>query len=180
MGSFRFFTVLSAAVLALALPLVVRDAVTVENDITQKIAPQATTLANAVNGFPASGLAGALGIHTDATGLVTTVNSATTDTKAAGAFSEANAETILGDVQSLTPTILNTLTAIVAKKANFTSLPIGGIPALVLSDLQSLNTSVVSFASALIADAPASLVPNATTLKNTVASAFATAIAAYS
>ena len=60
MGSFRFFTVLSAAVLALALPLVIRDAVTVENDITQKIAPQATTLANAVNGFPASGLVGAL------------------------------------------------------------------------------------------------------------------------
>ena len=60
MGSFRFLTVLSVVVLALASPLAIRDAVTVQNDITQQIAPRATALANAVNAFPASGLLGAL------------------------------------------------------------------------------------------------------------------------
>ena len=103
---------------------------------------------------------------------ISNVNELSPFVQAAGAFSEANGETILEDVQTLISTILNALTAIVAKKADFTSqsfddvpvgnspvilgLPIGGIPALVLSDLQSLNTSVISFADALIADAPVS------------------------
>lgn len=37
-----------------------RDAITVQNDITQKIGPQTEALLNDVNGFPASGLGGQL------------------------------------------------------------------------------------------------------------------------
>jgi hypothetical protein len=60
--------------------------VTVENDITQRIAPQASTFENDVNGFPASGLAGALALHKDAQSLSATVTSATSNVKSAGSF----------------------------------------------------------------------------------------------
>jgi hypothetical protein len=53
---------LALALTATATPILRRDAVTVENDITQKIGPQTTTLTNDVNGFPASGLSGAVAI----------------------------------------------------------------------------------------------------------------------
>lgn len=180
MVSTRFFVVLSAIALALASPFSKRDAITVENDINNNIAPATTKLANDVNGFPASGLVGALGIHTDATNLVGIVNNATTDANAVTSVTEAQGQAILGDIEKIEPTILSTLTAIVTKKADFQALPIGGVPALVLSDLKSLNTSVIAFANALIAKAPTDLKPNATVIENAVASAFATAIAAYS
>ena len=56
----RFLALLPFAFSALASPLATRDAITVENDITQKIGPQITTLDNDVNAFPASGVSGAL------------------------------------------------------------------------------------------------------------------------
>ena len=60
MVSLRFFALLPFALSALASPLATRDAITVENDITQQIGPQFTTLNNNINSFPASGLTGAV------------------------------------------------------------------------------------------------------------------------
>ncbi|THU93634.1 hydrophobic surface binding protein [Dendrothele bispora CBS 962.96] len=158
-----------------------RDVPTILADIS-KISSQVTTLDNAINAFPDSGgsLVNALAIHTDATNLVSSVNTATSDTTANGAFNEADGQTILNAVQAIEPTILDALTAIAAKQPAFAALPIGGIPALVLQDLKNLDAGTTAFSNALIANAPADLVPQATDIQTTIGNAFDTAIAAYS
>jgi hypothetical protein len=155
-----------------------RDAVTVQDDINQKIAPQIATLQNDVNGYPASGLSGALAIHTDIQNLGTIVNGATVDVKSTGAFSEADGTSILAAVQALVPTLLNTLSTLVAQKQAWADIP--GGQALLLSDLQSLNTTFTGFLNAVIAASPADLVPSATSVKTQVDGGFSQAIAAYS
>ncbi|KAF7300049.1 Hydrophobic surface binding protein [Mycena kentingensis (nom. inval.)] len=158
-----------------------RDAATVKTDITN-IAAQVTTLDNNINAFPASGgtLTAALAIHNSAVALISTINGATTDATNAGAFSEDDGAEILASVEAIEPTIFDALEQIVVKKPAFQALPIGGLPALILQDLTNLKTSTVAFANALIADSPADLVDEATTLRDDIAAAFDTAIAAYS
>lgn len=68
--------------------------------------------------------------------------------------SETDGQTILADVQAFEPTILDALSAIVAKQAAIEGIPLGGVGSIVLSDLQALNASTVAFGSALIAAAP--------------------------
>ncbi|KAJ7769452.1 hydrophobic surface binding protein [Mycena metata] len=176
----RFLSVLSVAAVGLALSLK-RDVAKVESDIAT-ISTQVTTLDNAIEAYPTSGgtLVAALGIHTDATNLVTTLNGATTDATANGALDETDARTILNSVEALEPTILDALTDIVVKKPAFAALPIGGIPALILQDLKNLKTATVAFAGALISAAPADLTAEATQLQNNITAAFDPAIAAYS
>ncbi|KAF8960436.1 hydrophobic surface binding protein [Flammula alnicola] len=153
----------------------------IETDIAS-IASQTTTLDNAINAFPATGgsLVNALAIHTDAVNLGTAIDKGTTDNVTPTPFSESDGSTILSSVQAFEPTILDALTQIVVKKPAFTALPIGGIPALIKQDLINLNASTFAFEAALIANAPADLVPTATSIKTTVDAAFASAIAAYS
>ncbi|KAF9027866.1 hypothetical protein BDZ89DRAFT_951883 [Hymenopellis radicata] len=95
------------------------------------------------------------------------------------AFSEADGTTILASVEAIEPTILHALTGIAAKQPAFAALPIGGIPALVLQDLQNLDAGTAAFADALIAKSPADLVAEANEIKSTIGDAFDTAIAAY-
>lgn len=57
-------------------------------------------------------------------------------------------------MEAFEPTILDALSQIVAKKPAFVALPVGGIPALILSDLQALSAATSSFETALIAAAP--------------------------
>ncbi|KAJ7578979.1 hydrophobic surface binding protein [Mycena floridula] len=178
MVSFKLLFTLCAAILALATPLK-RTVAQVESDLNN-IHTQVSNLDTALTGFPASGLAGALGVHTDATNLNTAVQSATTDTTATATFSEADGNTILGLVNTITPIISDVLNQLVAKKASFQALPLGGVPALVLQDLKNLNGSTILFANALIARAPADLVSASNQIKSSLLSAFATAIAAYS
>ncbi|PPR05308.1 hypothetical protein CVT26_011567 [Gymnopilus dilepis] len=154
----------------------------VEADL-QNIATQTTTLDNAINAFPNTGgsLLNALAIHNDAVNLGSAIDKGTSDVNGAPKpFSEADGTTVLQAVQAIEPTILDTLTVIVQKKAAFQGLPIGGIPALVLQDLQNLNASTFKFEAALISAAPTDLIPTATTIESAINSAFATAIAAYS
>ncbi|KAJ7031749.1 hydrophobic surface binding protein [Mycena alexandri] len=176
----RFLTVLSVAAVGLALSLK-RDVAKVESDIAT-ISSQVTTLDNAIEAYPTTGgtLLAALGIHTDATNLVTTLNGATTDATANGALDEDDARTILTSVEALEPIILDALTDIVVKKPAFAALPIGGLPALILADLKNLKTATVAFAGALISAAPADLTDEATQLQNNITAAFDPAIAAYS
>jgi len=60
----------------------------------------------------------------------------------------------LNAVQGLEPAIISTLDDIVDKKPAFVALPIGGIPALVLQDLENLSASTVTFENALISKSP--------------------------
>ncbi|KAJ7209810.1 hydrophobic surface binding protein A-domain-containing protein, partial [Mycena haematopus] len=137
----RFLTVLSAVAVGLALSLK-RDPATVEADIVT-ISSQVTTLDNAIEAFPLTGgsLLNALGIHTDATNLVTTLNNAIVDVDATSPLSEDDGRTILSAVEAIEPIILDALTDIVVKKPAFVhlnflqaALPIGGLPALILVD----------------------------------------------
>ncbi|KAF7350153.1 Hydrophobic surface binding protein [Mycena venus] len=186
----RFLTVLSVAAVGLALT-VKRDAATVEADIA-KISSQVTTLDNAIEAYPphrwnscqCSGMPfcdDCHAIHTDATNLITTLNGAVTDvTVATPQLSEADGRTILTSVEAIEPVILDALTDIVVKKPAFAALPIGGIPALILQDLEKLKTATVAFSSGLITIAPPDLVDEATDLSNNITAAFDPAIAAYS
>ncbi|CAK5272292.1 unnamed protein product [Mycena citricolor] len=172
---------LAAAVLANPTPTIKKRTVAaVESDIAT-ISSQVNTLDTDVKAFPTSGgtLLQALTIHSAATTLGTTLTKSNTD--AAGlTFSESDASTILSSVQAFEPTILDALSGIVARKAAFNALPVGGIPALVLQDLKNLNASTIAFANALIAAAPADIKATATALEQSIASPFASAIAAYS
>ncbi|KAJ7876613.1 hydrophobic surface binding protein [Mycena leptocephala] len=157
-----------------------RDAATVEADLGV-LASQATTLDNAINAFPLAGgsVDSALAIQTDATTLISTVNAATSDAQAAGAFSEADGLAILNGAPSIEP-LLDALQGIVLKKPAFEALPISDIDAVILQDLESLQSSLAAFGNALINDFPDDLVAEATHLRDNIVNAFAPAIAAYS
>ncbi|KAJ7603570.1 hydrophobic surface binding protein, partial [Roridomyces roridus] len=155
-----------------------RTVAQVEADIAT-ITSQVNALDTQITGFPASGLTGALAIHSAAGTLETALSTGTSDVKSTGSLSEADGTTVLNSVSALSPTILDSLSQLTAKKASFAALPIAGIPALVLADLQALNASTGAFSAALIASAPADQVATATSLQNGVIAAFNTAIAAY-
>jgi hypothetical protein len=176
-----FFVVALSAASALASPHAKRTTAKILSDLST-ISSQTTTLDNAILAFPNSGgtLVQALAIHTDAVTLTNTVTSSTNDVKATPALSEADGQSVIAAVTNLVPLITKTLNDIVGKKAAFQSLPAGGIPAIVLSDLKTLNSTVTTFDNALIAIAPADLKGQGTTLSNQVLAAFATAIKAYS
>ncbi|KAL7914060.1 hydrophobic surface binding protein A domain-containing protein [Trichoderma velutinum] len=175
MVNFTKILLLASTAAATILP---RDAVTVENDINQKVGPQLTTLSNNINGYPASGLQGAFNIHDNVQSLVTITNAATADIKTAGSFSEADGTTILSDLQSLVPTFLDVLSAIGNQAPVWSHLQ--GGQAVILSDLQGLNSSFIAFFNALTAASPADLVPATTSVGTQVADGFNSAIAAYS
>ncbi|KAJ7723491.1 hydrophobic surface binding protein [Mycena maculata] len=158
-----------------------RTVATVEADIAT-VTTQLTALDTAIEAFPLTGgsLLAALGIHSDATTLITTLNGATSDVTANGALDDADGSTILASVEAIEPTILDALTDIVTKEPAFASLPIGGIPALILQDLENLQTATAAFAAALVSNAPADLVSEASTLEDNINAAFTPAIAAYS
>ncbi|KAF7349340.1 Hydrophobic surface binding protein [Mycena sanguinolenta] len=174
-----------------------RTVAQVEADIAN-IATQVTALDNDIKGFPASGLVGALNINTASTNLETTLNTATTDVKNTGAVDEADATTILNSVKAIQPVIIDGLTRISTEEPAFVNntpfrrrlefliymhrrlLPVAGIPALVLLDLQTLKTDTDAFGAALISAAPADLKAEATSILSAIDGAFATAIAAFS
>ncbi|KAF5324335.1 hypothetical protein D9619_011311 [Psilocybe cf. subviscida] len=168
------------ALLALAIGVQAASVANVLSDIST-VSTDVTNLNNAINAFSGSNLIAALAIHTDAGTLTSAVNKATTDSNALTPLpiSESDGQSILNAVTAIKPTILSALTGIVAKKAALTALPVGGIPALVKSDLASLNTATSAFEAALIAKAPADLKSSASALQSSINAAFATAIAAY-
>ncbi|KAF8960434.1 hydrophobic surface binding protein [Flammula alnicola] len=174
-----FVFLLSLATLGLTTP-VKRTVAQVEADIAD-ISTKVTSLDNAINAFPLTGgtLAAALGIHTDAGTVITSLTTATADVVATGPVGDTDGRTILTSVEAIEPTIQDALTAIVTKKPAFVALPIGGIPALILQDLNNLKSNTSAFSNALISNAPASLTTEATTLRDNILAAFDTAIAGY-
>ncbi|KAF5324165.1 hypothetical protein D9619_011329 [Psilocybe cf. subviscida] len=142
-----------------------------------------TSLNNKVLAFPLTGgtLANALAIHNAAGALVSTINTATIDTTSITPLplSLDDGTSIIDAVDALKPTILSALTGIVTVKPAFAALPVGGIPALVKSDLSNLSAATTAFEDALIASAPAEILSRANDIQSTINAAFATAISAY-
>ncbi|PYH38305.1 cell wall mannoprotein 1 family protein [Aspergillus neoniger CBS 115656] len=169
---------LTLALTAAATPILRRDAITVEDDINQRIAPGISTLGNDVNTFPSSGLAGAVAIHNDFQNLISSVNYATTDTNSAGSLDDETGAAILNDVQAVIESLSGVLTAVANQATAWSSVP-GGAD-LVLNDLHTLHTAFDNFADALITNEPASLSDQTTSVKTTIDGAFNYAEAAYS
>ncbi|KAF8068056.1 hydrophobic surface binding protein [Lyophyllum atratum] len=145
------------------------------------ISSRLTALDSAITAFanPGGTLTQALAIHSASVSLGTAIDQGTTDAVTPLPISEADGRSILTSFEALEPTIDHSLTGIVDRKAAFTALPLGGIPALVKQDLANLSASTTALESALISIAPADLQAEATALKDRIDAAFATAIAAY-
>ncbi|KAJ6525983.1 hydrophobic surface binding protein [Mycena capillaripes] len=175
----RYLVVLSVAAGGLA--ACKRDVATVEADI-DTLVRQVTSFDNAIVAFlPTSGsVDDALAIHADAISIINTLNTAASDVEASGDFSEDDATVILSAIEASVPTVLGSLTDIIDKKPAFEALPVCGIPALFLQDLQGLQNASVGFGNALINTAPDTLVANFTALTNNIAAAFDPAITVYS
>ncbi|KAJ7578981.1 hydrophobic surface binding protein [Mycena floridula] len=181
MVSSKLIFIFCVATLACARPFK-RTPAQVEADL-DNMTTQVSNLDTAITGFPASGLAGALTIHTDIGNLNTAIQQATTDTMATPPFSEADGNLILTKEKKFLSILVDVMNQLVSKKTSFQgqkALPLGGVPALVLQDLQSLSPNVCALEKAIIAKLPADLVAEMNVIKNSVSSSFATAIAAYS
>ncbi|KAG6856140.1 hypothetical protein H0H87_007145 [Tephrocybe sp. NHM501043] len=151
-----------------------------EGDILS-ISALTASLDDAIKLFASLGpgqLVDALAIHGNATVLKTQLDTATGDVST-GVVSEDDARTFLNSIEAFEPTIIDALTNIVSKKAAFQALPIGGIPALVLSDLRALNTSTTVFENRLLASTPPDLLAEGRQVQTSINAAFNKAIAAY-
>ncbi|KAF3401573.1 hypothetical protein F1880_009995 [Penicillium rolfsii] len=165
------------ALTAAATPILRRDVTTVQNDITKKIGPQLSTLNNDVKGFPASGSTGANTIHGDFEHLVTTVDSTIRDIKSTGSFGTVSGTTIIANLQTLVPKLLETLVDLGLQEPSWEDIQ--GGKQLVLSDLRSLNAAMDNFMNAVTAAEPLLLKAGSLAVKTQIDGGFATAIAAY-
>ncbi|KAG5635541.1 hypothetical protein H0H81_010903 [Sphagnurus paluster] len=147
------------------------------------ITARINTLDTSITAFavPGGTLTQALAIHNNAVTLGTALDKGTTDATnvTPNPVSPTDGRAILTALEATETTISRALTNIVARKAAFNALPIGGIPALVKQDLANLSASTTKFEAALIAAASADLVAEATAFKGRVDGYFAVAIAAY-
>ncbi|KAF7349329.1 Hydrophobic surface binding protein [Mycena sanguinolenta] len=154
-----------------------RTVAQVEADIAS-ISTQLTTLDEEIKDFTAPDPLGALSIQMTTGSLEHTLNTATLHVKETGPIGEADAPTILDSVEAIEPIIIDALTQIAGKKANFAALLVA--PPVVLADLETLKTDTDELGAALISVAPTDLKPSATSIMSAIDAAFATAIAAYS
>ncbi|KAJ7193262.1 hypothetical protein GGX14DRAFT_379412 [Mycena pura] len=170
----RAFFVLSLFAASLSTPNVVTEA---HNDITQKIRPQINTLKNDVSGFPASGLTA---IHSDVQTLVSTVIAATEDIdiENAGSYGFGGGIVLLADIQGIMPTLFATFVNLGVQKNAFAA--VSGGQALILSDLQSLNTSFSNYLDTLKGVSPFRLKLAWSGTTALITGGFTTAIAEYS
>ncbi|KAL7932062.1 hypothetical protein V8C35DRAFT_308381 [Trichoderma chlorosporum] len=174
----KFIYLALTATAATAAAVVRRDAITVQNDITQKIGPSWHRLDNDINGFPASGLTGAVTIHQDFTDVIVNLNGTTSDIKSTGTFGLTDGTAILAELQQQIPLYLATLVTLSAEAPSWSAIP--GGQALILSDLQSANASMTDFMNTFTVVVPLLLKPGAIAIQVQVTGAFATAIAAFS
>lgn len=132
----------------------------------------------------------ALHAHTSAMVLTDAIDKTTTDVKALPVpISEADGQSLLTAIETLTPIIIDTLDNMVAKKPTVNALPFSipaivsiipiSVPALVKQDLVKVNASALALEDAFLEAAPADFVPTGFDLKSQVDTAFARAIATY-
>jgi len=172
----------SGLVLAsLLIPSFAATVADVKTDIAT-ISTDLTNLDNTIKAFanPGGTLAQALAIHTSSMTLNNAVTKTTSDTNTVPApISETDGRALLDLLEALEPKIDAALTDLSSRHAAFVALPLGGVPALVKSDLATLNTSTTALEAALIAKAPADLLTESNALKTRINAAFAAAIAVF-
>ncbi|KAJ7303728.1 hydrophobic surface binding protein [Mycena albidolilacea] len=175
----RYFVVLSVATGGLSACKC--GVATIEADI-DTLVRQVTAFDAAIVEFPPTNgsVNDALAIHAYATSIINTLNTAASDVEATGEFSEDDDTAILSAVEASVSTVLGSLLEIIDKKPGFETLPICGIPALFLQDLQNLQNASVGFRNTLISTVLATLVANFTDPTNNIAAAFEPAITTYS
>ncbi|KAL5093376.1 hypothetical protein Trisim1_011180 [Trichoderma cf. simile WF8] len=164
------------ATVTTATPIVRRDVVTVQNDITQKLGPGWFTLNQDLNGFPSSGFAGAITIRDDIANLVTILENTASDVKSTGSFGTVAGTTILADIQLQVPTMLASLATVGAQERDWEAMQGAS---WILTQLESMNIATSNFMDAVIAAEPLILKPGGLTLKAGMTGAFDTAIASY-
>ncbi|KAJ7815927.1 hydrophobic surface binding protein [Mycena leptocephala] len=159
--------------------LLKRTVTQIEGDIAN-ISSLVNILCDDINGFPASGLAGALSIHQAVGNLVTAFNTATSDIEATGSISEADAQRILATLAPILSLLEDCTGQMTTKRPNFMALPIGGLQALILQDLKNLKTAIDALLLALGAIIPPDLVAQVGATQTDIDSVFAAAITAFS
>lgn len=92
------------------------------------------------------GLIAAAGVASKESTLDTSIKTATTAVSGMPKLSSAESKNMLASVNTLTPNIQKTITALVAKKAQFTSAGVGGT---VATDIKNLQTSTDALGKAL-------------------------------
>ncbi|CEJ81483.1 hypothetical protein VHEMI01605 [[Torrubiella] hemipterigena] len=128
----------------------VRDAAKVLADL-QTINTDNDNLHKAVDAY-SGGIASAIGILNTSNQLDKDIKSATSDAQAAGAASEADAQSIIDYINNtLEPGIASTVQALEGKKAQFDK---DGLTSTVHDQLVKLKGDTDSLGAALIADAP--------------------------
>ncbi|KAJ7348282.1 hypothetical protein DFH08DRAFT_1079810 [Mycena albidolilacea] len=151
----RYLTLFSLATVGLSM-VVKRDVIAVGADITA-MAKLTTDLDNSIKAC--NSLAQAL---------------------ATPPLSGPDCTTISDSLLTLKVGILASLTNIVVKKLVFEALPVGGVPALILINLQNLRVVTVAYARALIAISSGSCAATQQQILIELEAGFATAIKAYS
>jgi hypothetical protein len=111
-------TALLTLSVATCTPIARRTAATVLADLAS-IGTDLTTLTSVVNSYT-GGLTEAITIATDDSTLDTAIKQATTDTKAAGAFSVADSASITAALKTLAPEITAGLSALASKVRRIT------------------------------------------------------------
>ncbi|PFH51155.1 hypothetical protein AMATHDRAFT_40345 [Amanita thiersii Skay4041] len=157
-----------------------RDFNALETDLAD-ISSKTNALDAELTAFPSSdqteAIAQALDIHNSAVALVDALNHAAGDANVA--LTDAQATTILGQLQNLEPVIAHALDEVVQKKADFEAIPISGLTALIHQDLVDLQNGVRTFSNALLAITPADQQDPATALSNEIIALFDNPIAVY-
>jgi ethanolamine utilization microcompartment shell protein EutS len=174
----KFLWLALAATVTTATAIVRRDVITVQNDITQKLGPSLNTLNNDVNGFPKSGLSGAVAIQGDIASVVSVLERTVSDIKSTGQFGTVSGTTILADIQVLVIIYLASLVNIANQAPSWHDIQ--GGQALILGQLRSWNTATTHFLDAIISSQPLLLKAGGLAIKAQLTGAFTTAIAAYS
>jgi len=102
-------------------------------------------------------LAAALTAHKDLGLVGTATNTATTAVVNTGPFSVADGLEILPVFQNLCSTVVSAATSkLISDKPALEALPLGGVPALLVQDLTTINTATDNLAGDLVANAPVS------------------------
>lgn len=150
----------------------IRDAAKVLQDL-QTINTDNNNLHKAVDAYT-GGFSTALAILNTSNQLDKDINSATSDAKAAGPASEADAQSIIDYINNtLEPGISSTVSALEGKKAQFDK---DGLTKTVHDQLVKLKGDTDSLGAALIADAPADLADDANAAQAKIDSDFQGAI----
>lgn len=154
-----------------------RDATPLVNVISNQLSPQITTLQNEINGFPASGMKGAIQLESSDDNLMSILDTATTLAQTAGTFSLLDTLEIVTAMTSVTTQITDYNHALDTKKADFQKI---GRATFVLTDLQILNLRWTNFLSVMVAQAPIGEAAALQTIENTITASYNHAIKVYS